>query len=337
MTNDEIKSGIAKVVCAGFLERRERTKRHPLLVRFDNPNVLDVLDEMNQRNLLRDSGDRRDEYGPTSGTFALLGDGHEFYKQATSAFECTIRALRSLYLSNGGEVDYEPFDFRLRVQEFQDNGPISHEFISLGLYLALEFAAIQPTKMSSDQLTVERFRIAERVIRMQDPASSWTQRVRAAREPLLRPNIQIQEFPTFDADAGDDAASNDFFWPLIHPAVATAARPRFDSGCYSDAVEWALKVVAEEVRRRTGLTIDGADLMHKAFSPNRPYLVFKDTLPATQLSLQQGYMEVFAGAMTGIRNPKAHGMVQLDRRRCIHFLFLASLLADKVDEASDAP
>jgi hypothetical protein len=41
--------------------------------------------------------------------------------------------------------------------------------------------------------------------------------------------------------------------------------------------------------------------------------------------------------MTGIRNPKAHGMVQLDRRRSIHFLFLASLLADKIDEAVNAP
>jgi len=53
--------------------------------------------------------------------------------------------------------------------------------------------------------------------------------------------------------------------------------------------------------------------------------------------MQQGYLQIFAGTMMAVRNPKAHGFVEIDATRCIHFLFLASLLAHKLDEAQDAP
>jgi hypothetical protein len=41
--------------------------------------------------------------------------------------------------------------------------------------------------------------------------------------------------------------------------------------------------------------------------------------------------------MIAVRNPKAHEFVEIDARRRIHFLFLASLLAYKLDEAKNAP
>jgi hypothetical protein len=44
-------------------------------------------------------------------------------------------------------------------------------------------------------------------------------------------------------------------------------------------------------------------------------------------------MQLFAGAMTGIRNPKAHGNVAINDTRAISLLFLASLLRSKLDEA----
>ena len=45
-------------------------------------------------------------------------------------------------------------------------------------------------------------------------------------------------------------------------------------------------------------------------------------------------MEIFAGAMTGIRNPKAHSnIIDIDEKRAIHLIYLASLLMYKLDEA----
>jgi hypothetical protein len=42
--------------------------------------------------------------------------------------------------------------------------------------------------------------------------------------------------------------------------------------------------------------------------------------------MQKGYMLIFQGAITGIRNPKAHSNIIIDEKRGIHHLHLASLL-----------
>jgi len=337
VTDEQIKAEIARLVCINFIKARATTSRHDILIEFEN---LNVLFEMEQRNLIRPSEDRK-SYRPTLDTFLVLGDDDELYQLARAAFARTIRALRHLYRTEGCGVHHEPQEFATNANKLNSD-EVPYYLVALGLYLAAESGVLQIMKMSDDQMTVERFQVAEQVIGMRDPEAWWAQRVQASREPIRTFGVPIEllHAASYEPADGNEAATEPFdesvFWSLIHPKVEAEARPRFEAGHFADAVEWALKVVANEVRNRTGLTTDGSDLMHKAFSPSKPYLVFEDPIPSTQLSMQQGYMEVFAGAMTGIRNPKAHGMVQLDRRRCIHFLFLASLLLCKVDEAVDA-
>jgi hypothetical protein len=43
-------------------------------------------------------------------------------------------------------------------------------------------------------------------------------------------------------------------------------------------------------------------------------------------------MDLYAGAMIGVRNPKAHAYVVITPERAIHHFFLASLLFHKLDE-----
>lgn len=314
------------------------TPRHMILVRFES---LDLLEEMESRNLIR-AREQRENYLPTVGSFAVLGDDHELYQLASLAFERTILGLWSLYRSEGCGIDHTPAEFEIHINNLLSS-QAPDGLIRLGLYLGMEFGALSPMKISDDQMAVERFRVNEQVVRMRDSKPWWTERVRASRESLRTLSVPIEQLQGIAYDLPEEdwlnaqPLANDGFWSLIHPAVAAEARSRFVTKHYADAVEAALKVVAQQVRARTGLTVDGADLMHQAFSPNRPYLVFQDPIPDTQRSMQQGYMQVFAGAMTGIRNPKAHGVITLDRRRTIHFLFLASLLADKIDEAIDIP
>jgi uncharacterized protein (TIGR02391 family) len=73
--------------------------------------------------------------------------------------------------------------------------------------------------------------------------------------------------------------------------------------------------------------------MKTAFSVNNPVIEIDYINTETGRNIQQGYMEIFAGSMTGIRNPKAHAVITIDRERAIHFLFLASLLMDTLDIA----
>jgi uncharacterized protein (TIGR02391 family) len=84
----------------------------------------------------------------------------------------------------------------------------------------------------------------------------------------------------------------------------------------------------------SGVELDGADLMYKAFAPKSPILKLADTGTLSGASIQQGFMQLFAGSIIGVRNPKAHENVIIDENRAIHFIFLASLLMHKIDEAT---
>jgi uncharacterized protein (TIGR02391 family) len=126
------------------------------------------------------------------------------------------------------------------------------------------------------------------------------------------------------------------FWDLLHPSVVGVARKRFENGHFADAVESALKALNSTVKKiylkRTGEELDGVRLMRKAFAHEKPVIVLDDLSFETGRNIQQGYMDLFAGAMSGIRNPKAHDNIDIDEKRAIHHLFVASLLFYKLDE-----
>jgi len=127
------------------------------------------------------------------------------------------------------------------------------------------------------------------------------------------------------------------FWSLIHPSITGVAKSRFEAGHYADSVETAFKHINEnvkvKVKRKTGNELDGSSLMNTAFSPRVPVITLDDLSTESGRNIQQGFMQIFAGAMTGVRNPKAHGVITIDKERATHFLFLASLLMYKLDEA----
>ena len=61
------------------------------------------------------------------------------------------------------------------------------------------------------------------------------------------------------------------------------------------------------VREKSGLADKtGSDLMKTAFSFKNPVLRISENDNASGKSLQIGYAEIFAGTMTGIRNPRSH-------------------------------
>jgi uncharacterized protein (TIGR02391 family) len=147
----------------------------------------------------------------------------------------------------------------------------------------------------------------------------------------LEAEIAVESVSASMPVSPDEAA-----WALVHAKVVKCSKQRFDGGHYADAVEAGFKElnseVKEIVRKKTGKEFDGADLMRQAFSPNGPIIVLDDLSSETGRSIQRGYMDLFAGAMTGIRNPKAHGNLNITKDRALHHLFLASLLFHKLDE-----
>jgi len=126
------------------------------------------------------------------------------------------------------------------------------------------------------------------------------------------------------------------FWDLLHPKIIEVSKSRFETGHLADSVEAVFKeinnIIKVIVKEKSGREYDGADLMNRAFSLQNPIIVLDDLSTETGKDIQKGYIQIFSGAMTGIRNPKAHANIIISKERAIHFLFLASLLMFKIDE-----
>lgn len=130
--------------------------------------------------------------------------------------------------------------------------------------------------------------------------------------------------------------TSDGFWHYIHPLITKLAKDKFEQGNYADAVETVFKeinlIVKKHYKGATGNEEDGATLMNRAFSVHNPIFSFDDITTETGRNIQQGYMQIFAGAMTGIRNPKAHNNMTPDKNKAMNLLFVASFMALKLKD-----
>lgn len=126
------------------------------------------------------------------------------------------------------------------------------------------------------------------------------------------------------------------FGSLIHPEIMRVAESRINSGHYADAVESAFKelnnAVKDKVRSKLKGEDDGQSLMNHVFSEKNPILLVENDLETlTNKDTQKGYMMMFAGAMSAIRNPKAHDNLDIPIEDAIRKLMFASMLMYKLD------
>ena len=111
----------------------------------------------------------------------------------------------------------------------------------------------------------------------------------------------------------------------------------FKDGHHARAVEEAFKLLDNLVKKKAELQnadITGAQLMQKVFSPNKPKLKLNSCVTSTEQNEQQGYMQIFAGCMTGIRNPRAHDSDWEDtEERALQLIILANHLIERTQMA----
>ncbi|HKI01891.1 MAG TPA: TIGR02391 family protein [Thermoanaerobaculia bacterium] len=132
----------------------------------------------------------------------------------------------------------------------------------------------------------------------------------------------------------EDSFSLGGFVALLEKEIIASSYKQFRSRHYRDAVFNAFVAVFDLIRSRTGLTDDGASLVAQAFSLSDPKLVIADLGTISGQSEQKGFIQMLQGVYLGIRNPKAHSLVNdLDEVTAAQYLVLASLLATRVREA----
>lgn len=129
---------------------------------------------------------------------------------------------------------------------------------------------------------------------------------------------------------------------IFHPAVWRVAESRMKSRQYADAVLSAFKevnnAVKAKVQSRFNIELDGQALMQRVFSLDNPLLLVEGNLDTqTNRDTQRGYMMMFSGAMSAIRNPKAHENMTISKEDAIRKLMFASMLMYKLDAAQLVP
>ena len=142
--------------------------------------------------------------------------------------------------------------------------------------------------------------------------------------------LQEQATPEEDGIASTIRAYNGLD---LHPEISRAASSLYLDGHYANAVEASVKALNGLVRLRSGLEYDGVTLMERAFNPSNPVLKFNALQDQSDKDEQKGFMQLFAGAVSGLRNPRAHGFIQDDPERALEFVAFVSLLAKLLDEA----
>jgi uncharacterized protein (TIGR02391 family) len=116
----------------------------------------------------------------------------------------------------------------------------------------------------------------------------------------------------------------------LHPIVQRAAGELFMNGHYRQAILDTYIALVESIKVKSGKhNLDNTPLMQNVFSVNNPVISVSND-PDEQL----GFMWLFSGAVMGIRNPKAHRLIdQNDPQRTLEWLSFASVLLRVLDDS----
>jgi uncharacterized protein (TIGR02391 family) len=92
----------------------------------------------------------------------------------------------------------------------------------------------------------------------------------------------------------------------VHSDVLAFCRAELLADNYFHAVQEAVKSVADKMRRKTGLSDDGAPLVDRALSGDPPMLAINPRQTVSEKSEQSGFANLVRGTFGMFRNPTAH-------------------------------
>lgn len=156
----------------------------------------------------------------------------------------------------------------------------------------------------------------------------------------LDPQVYGQIIAIFKALLNECEPSILSIWGLIHPQIIRVSKQLFLDGHYANAAEDAFIEINDRVKKLykklnpTATKIpDGDAAMTTVFSPNNPMIKVCDISTDTGMNEQKGLMLMLQGAMSALRNPKAHSNITISKDDAMRRIMYASLLMYKIDEA----
>ena len=123
----------------------------------------------------------------------------------------------------------------------------------------------------------------------------------------------------------------------IHAEVVKYCKPELLQENYFHAVFEASKGSAQRIRQLSGTDGDGAALVDKVFSINRPLLAINTLQTETERSEHKGFAFLLKGSFAAVRNPLAHEPKLLWKGEddAADYLSLISLLHRRLDDCAN--
>ena len=141
-------------------------------------------------------------------------------------------------------------------------------------------------------------------------------------------------------EPSSEGQANVDLWVYIHPLIQKSSKKLYEDGHFANAAEDAFIEINARVKNLFSIVNpgskvpDGDTAMTTVFSTNNPLIEFCDRSTETGYNKQKGYMQMLAGAMSALRNPKAHSNNEiLSAEEAYRRLATASMLMYAIDDA----
>lgn len=106
---------------------------------------------------------------------------------------------------------------------------------------------------------------------------------------------------------------------------------------YFHAVFEATKSVADKIREKSGLDLDGSELVNAVFSVNKPILIINNLKTKTEKSEQKGFANLLKGVFGTFRNVTAHEPKikwKIEEQDALDLLSLLSYIHRRLDNSN---
>lgn len=143
-----------------------------------------------------------------------------------------------------------------------------------------------------------------------------------------------------EAEQRADALKQKLYSREVHIDVLKFCRAELLEDNYFYAVFETTKSVADKIRKLSGLTTDGGELIEKAFAISQPILIINELQTETEKSEHKGFANLLKGFFGMFRNTTAHAPRihwEIKEEDALDIMSLASLCHRRLDQAKKTP
>jgi serine/threonine protein kinase len=171
MSAAEIEAAILSDVVVRFVNLKASTRRHDLIVKYRDSDVLMGL--ANRMILRRKHAGTGEEYLPTAAAFQFSGNSH-LRETAKLGLTVVLHALQNMGVGEPKEVGYSFDDLKRHVHELFPDRLLDDETLKLGLYLAQDFGVLAGFRFDAPSDTeIVWFQVGESAITKKNLDDQW--------------------------------------------------------------------------------------------------------------------------------------------------------------------